>query len=94
MFKVTFCDLEARAKYQVSPYAFTEHGAIMAANAEILKRLAEIDKKLLLHDTALRDIYLRLQPLLQPPPDAPKPKIGFKETAPRYGERRRARPKI
>ena len=28
-----------------------------AANAPILKRLAEIDKTLLLHDGALRDIY-------------------------------------
>ena len=37
----------------------------------------------------LRDIYLRLKPLLQPPPDPPKPKIGFHETAPRYGSRRK-----
>ncbi len=98
------------------PYAFTEHGAIMAANVlnspqavamsvyiirafvqqreviaandAILKRLAEIDKTLLLHDKALRDIYQKLLPLLQPPPDPPKPKIGFRETAPRYGVRR------
>ena len=87
------------------PYAFTEHGAIMAANVlsspravamsvyvvrafiqqreviaangAILKRLAEIDKELLLHDTALRDIYARLQPLLQPPSEGPRKKIGF-----------------
>ena len=87
------------------PYAFTEHGALMAAsvlnspravamsvyivrafvkmredlaaNAAILKRLAEIDKTLLLHDTALRDIYQKLLPLLAPPPVPPKPEIGF-----------------
>lgn len=87
------------------PYAFTEHGAIMAANvlnspqavamsvyvvrafiqqrevlaanASLLKRLAEIDKTLLLHDSALRDIYQRLQPLLQPAPEPPRKKIGF-----------------
>lgn len=87
------------------PYAFTEHGAIMAAsilnspeavamsvfvvrafvqmrdrlaaNAEILKRLAEIDKTLLEHDQALRVIWQHLQPLLAPPPDPPKRKIGF-----------------
>lgn len=87
------------------PYAFTEHGALMAAtvlnspravamslyvirafvkmredviaNAAIFKRLAEIDKTLLLHDTALRDIYQKLRPLLEPPPPAPKPQIGF-----------------
>jgi len=88
------------------PFAFTEHGAIMAAtvlnspqavqmsvyvvrafiqmreriaaNAEILKRLAEIDKELLQHDEALQIIWTRLQPLLAPPPELPKPRIGFK----------------
>jgi hypothetical protein len=87
------------------PLAFTEHGALMAANvlsspraaamsiyvirafvkmreelaanAAILKRLAEIDKTLLTHDLALRDIYLKLRPLLEPAPPAPKPQIGF-----------------
>jgi hypothetical protein len=87
------------------PFAFTEHGALMAANilnspravamsvyvirafvkmredlaanAAILKRLAEIDKTLLLHDGALRDIYQKLRPLLEPPPPPPKPEIGF-----------------
>ena len=99
-----------------SPYAFTEHGALMAAtvlnssravamsiyiirafvqqrevlaaNDAILKRLAEIDETLLLHDKALRDIYQKLLPLLQPPADPPKPKIGFREKSPRYGTRR------
>jgi hypothetical protein len=47
------------------------------ANAVILKRLAEIDKTLLQHDAALRDVYRKLQMLLAPPPDAPKRRIGF-----------------
>jgi len=87
------------------PWAFTEHGAIMAAtilnspeavamsvfvvrafmlmreqlaaNAAILKRLAEIDKTLLEHDSALRAIWTKLQPLLAPPPEPPKRRIGF-----------------
>lgn len=87
------------------PWAFTEHGALMAANVlrseravrmsvfvvrafvrlreqvaantAILKRLAEIDKTLLQHDSALRDLYQKLLPLLQPPPDPPKRRIGF-----------------
>ncbi len=101
------------------PIAFTEHGALMAANilnspraatmsvyvirafvrmrqeqaanAAILKRLAEIDKSLLLHDTALRDIYQKLRPLLEPPPRPPKPEIGFhvKEDALPYRIRRK-----
>jgi ORF6N domain len=87
------------------PWAFTEHGAVMAANIlrseravqmsvfvvrafvrlrehvaanqAILKRLAEIDRTLLQHDTALLDLYEKLLPLLQPPPDPPKRRIGF-----------------
>lgn len=91
------------------PWAFTEHGALMAANVlrseravqmsvfvvrafvrlrehiaanqAILKRLAEIDKTLLDQDVALRDIYQKLLPLLQPRPEPPKPRIGFRTLA-------------
>ncbi len=40
--------------------AFIEQREALAANAAILKRLAEIDKTLLEHDIALRDIYEKL----------------------------------
>jgi hypothetical protein len=87
------------------PWAFTEHGALMAAtvlnspravqmsifivraflrlreelatNAAVLKRLAEIDRNLLIHDAALRDVYAKLKPLLLPPPEPPHREIGF-----------------
>ena len=87
------------------PYAFTEHGVLMAANVlyspravtvsvalikafvrlrEVLatnqvvaKRLADVEKTLVTHDAALRDIYQRIKPLLLPPPDPPRKKIGF-----------------
>jgi hypothetical protein len=101
------------------PLAFTEHGALMAANilksphavamsvyvirafikirehlaanSAILKRLAEIDKTLLIHDLTLRDILQRLRPLLEPPPVPPKPEIGFhiKEDAVPYRTNRK-----
>ena len=103
---ITNCDHLARLRFAKSrPFAFTEHGAIMAAtilnspqavsmsvyvvrafiqmreqlaaNAAILKRLAEIDKTLLRHDVTLRDIYQKLLPLLQPQPERPKRRIGF-----------------
>jgi ORF6N domain-containing protein len=103
---ITNCDHLQNLKFSKAlPHAFTEHGALMAANvlnsagavkmsvfiirafieqrealsanAIILKRLAEIDKRLLLHDSALRDLYQKLLPLLQPPPDKPLPRIGF-----------------
>jgi hypothetical protein len=57
--------------------AFIELREKVAANAAILKRLAEIDKSLLLNDTALRDIYEKLLPLLSPPPAPPRRQIGF-----------------
>jgi hypothetical protein len=104
------------------PYAFTEHGAIMAAtvlkspeaikmslfvirafvrmreqltaNAQILRRLAEIDHTLLQHDKELSDLWDRLQLLLSPPDDpddeTPQPQIGFhvREKAARYTVKR------
>ncbi len=57
--------------------AFVQMRENLAANSAILKRLAEIDKSLLLHDSALRDIYQKLLPLLPPPPAPPKRRIGF-----------------
>jgi len=99
------------------PYAFTEHGALMAANilnspeaakmsvyvvrafikqrellmaqSDVLKKLAQMDAKLLQHDDALRVIWQELQPLLNPPSVPPKPQIGFhaKEDSPAYRTR-------
>jgi hypothetical protein len=71
--------------------AFIRMREEIAANAAILKRLAEIDKNLLLHDVALRDIYQKLRPLLEPPTLPPKPEIGFhvKEASVPYRVRRR-----
>ena len=57
--------------------AFVRMREQIAANAAILKRLAEIDKTLLQHDSALRDVYNKLLPLLQTPPPPPKRRIGF-----------------
>jgi hypothetical protein len=90
------------------PWAFTEHGALMAANIlrseravrmsvfvvrafvrlreqvaanqAILRRLAEIDHVLLQHDAALRDLYQKLLPLLQPQSDLPRRRIGFERS--------------
>lgn len=57
--------------------AFVQMRERLAANAEVLKRLAEIDKTLLEHNDALGMIWQQLLPLLEPPPDPPKRKIGF-----------------
>jgi hypothetical protein len=57
--------------------AFVKMREEQASNAAILKRLAEIDKTLLVQDAAMRDIYRKLLPLLRPPPQTPKPEIGY-----------------
>jgi hypothetical protein len=57
--------------------AFVKMREELTANATILKRLAEIDKSIFLHDSALRDIYRKLLPLLAPPPEPPRRRIGF-----------------
>lgn len=57
--------------------AFVQMRERLAANAEILKRLAEIDKTLLEHNDALAVIWEQIQPLLAPPPEPPPKQIGF-----------------
>ncbi len=49
----------------------------LAANTAILKRLAEIDRELLIHNSALRENFEKLEPLLAPSPDPVRPQIGF-----------------
>ena len=70
--------------------AFIQMRERLVANAEILKRLAEIDKTLLEHDEALTAIWERMQPLLAPPPEPPPKKIGFhiKEKRAAYATRK------
>jgi hypothetical protein len=65
--------------------AFIQQREVLLANETILKRLAEIDKTLLAHNAALRDVYQKLLPLLQPPPDPERKQIGFREAGARYG---------
>ena len=49
----------------------------MSRNEEVLRRLAEMDQTLLLHDEGLRDLYQKLMPLLEPRPEVERRKIGF-----------------
>ena len=87
--------LNSRRAVAMSVYvirAFVKMREDLAANTAILKRLAEIDKTLLIHDATLREIHQQLRPLLAPPPEPPKPKIGFhvKEDAVPYRIKRKA----
>lgn len=57
--------------------AFVRLRELSLTNATILKRLAEIDQTLLIHDKTLRELYRKLLPLLQPEPLPEKRRIGF-----------------
>jgi hypothetical protein len=112
-----------RGRHQkFAPRAFTEHGALMAANLlksaraaemsvyvirafvrmraeagrnqDLMRRLAEIEKTLIGHDGALRELYNKIRPLLTPPPDPPRPEMGFhirEDTVPYRITRKRSR---
>ena len=72
--------LRSEAAVQMSVFvvrAFVRLREQAIANAAILKRLAEIDQSLLQHDSALRDLYRKLQLLSAPSPELPKRRIGF-----------------
>jgi len=52
----------------------------LMANAVILKRLEQIDRKLLEHDIVLRDVVEKLMPLLSEPSGPPRKEMGFHTT--------------
>jgi len=57
--------------------AFVKMRQELLANATLEARLQAIEKTLLRHDGALRDVIQKLRPLLIPPPDPPRRRIGF-----------------
>lgn len=57
--------------------AFVKIRRELFATATLERRLAHIEKTLIAHDGALRDVYERIRPLLLPPPEKPKRRIGF-----------------
>jgi len=67
--------------------AFVRMREALAATHVLGKRLAEIERTLLAHDSALRDLYQKIRPLLLPPPEQPRREVGFrvKENRARYG---------
>ena len=72
--------LKSPRAVQLSLYlvrAFVKMRDEIASNLSVLRRLSEIDKKLLEHDVVLREVIERLQPLLNRAPEKPKSKIGF-----------------
>lgn len=57
--------------------AFVKLRQEFQATTTLENRLARIERTLLSHDAALRDLYGKLKPLLLPPPTPPGKEIGF-----------------
>jgi hypothetical protein len=70
--------------------AFVRMRAEFARHQDLVKRLAEIERTLIGHDGALRDLYAKIRLLLLAPPVPARRRIGFltKEAAARYQRRR------
>ena len=63
----------------------------LSATRELARRLSEIEKQLIVHDTALVDIYNQIRPLLLPESEPEQKPIGFnvRERRARYMAKRR-----
>ena len=66
---------DAMSVYVIS--AFVHMRKELAISQEVLKRLAQIDKKLLEHDNVIEDLVHNLIPLLEEPPPKEKLPLGF-----------------
>ena len=69
--------------------AFVKMREALVSQYEMARRLDQIEKILLLHDTQLKELFEKIRPLLLPPPESPKKKIGFgvKESRKKYGKK-------
>ena len=60
------------------PYAFTEHGAIMAANVLNSPRAVEVGVYVDTHDDSIRQLIEAIRQLMAPPPEPKRRgRIGF-----------------
>ena len=59
--------------------AFVKMREQLTLTQEMAKRLAVIEKTLIVHDSALVDLYKKIRPLLLPPKVHKKPSIGFRD---------------
>ncbi len=71
--------------------AFVKMRERLSATRELARRLAEIEKELVVHDTALVELYEKIRPLLLPPESPREKQIGFgvKERRAKYTTKKR-----
>lgn len=97
---VTICDHLSSLKFSPHlPFAFTEHGALMAASVlntnravqvsvfvvrafvkirELVATHKELEQRVGAHDQSILELVQTIKKLMEPPPQKPKRKIGFR----------------
>ena len=73
--------LNSKRAVEMSVYvirAFVRMRRELGRHQDFARRLAEIEKTLIGHDAALRDLFARIRPLLLPPPTPKLRTIGFR----------------
>ena len=75
---ITICDHLRKLKFSASmPYAFTEHGALMAASVLNSARAIQVlDKLESRYDRQFKVVFDAIRELMRPP-DSPRRRIGF-----------------
>jgi len=84
--------LKSKTAISMSIYvvrAFIRIREELTSRRELEERLDQIEKILLVHDTELKDLFEKIRPLLLPPPEKPRKRIGFEVKEPKalYGKR-------
>ena len=57
--------------------AFVKLKEILSTHKELAHKLKELEGKIEMHDTDIKAIFEAIRQLMAPPPDKPKPRIGF-----------------
>jgi len=78
--------LKSKTAVSMSIYvvrAFIRMRVELSSRRDLEERLDQIEKILLVHDTHLKELFDKIRPLLLPPPEKPKRKIGFEAREPK-----------
>jgi len=73
--------------------AFVQLRQVLSSHTELARKLADLEQRIEGHDTAIRSLFDAIRQLMAPPPpEPPKPEIGFhvKEDAVPYRTKRKA----
>ncbi len=57
--------------------AFVQLRQVLGSHAELARKLAELEKKIEGHDTAIRSLFEAIRQLMAPPSPGPNREIGF-----------------